>query len=46
MEEAALEILGNVVADETLRNGGRPVRGVIGYDRHTNKCFLTKEAAK
>jgi ATP-dependent Clp protease ATP-binding subunit ClpB len=46
MEEAALEILGNVVADETLRNGGRPVHGVIGYDRRTNRCFLTKEAAK
>jgi ATP-dependent Clp protease ATP-binding subunit ClpA len=46
LEEAALEILGNVVADETLRNGGRPVHGVIGYDRDANKCFLTKEAAK
>jgi ATP-dependent Clp protease ATP-binding subunit ClpA len=46
MEEAALEILGNVVADETLRNGGRPVHGIIGYDRHANKCFLTKEVAK
>ncbi len=38
MEEAAIEILGNVVADELLRNGGRPVRGVIGYDRRTNRC--------
>jgi ATP-dependent Clp protease ATP-binding subunit ClpA len=46
MEEAALEILGDVVADELLSNGARPVHGVIGYDRDANKCFLTKEAAK
>jgi ATP-dependent Clp protease ATP-binding subunit ClpA len=40
IEEAALEILGNVVAKELLRNGARPVHGIIGYDRHTNKCVL------
>jgi ATP-dependent Clp protease ATP-binding subunit ClpA len=40
IEEAALEILGDVVAKELLRNGARPVHGIIGYDRHTNKCVL------
>jgi ATP-dependent Clp protease ATP-binding subunit ClpA len=44
IEEAALEILGDVVAQELISNGARPVHGIIGYDRHTNKCFLTKEA--
>ena len=44
IEEAALEILGNVVADELLSNGARPVHGNIGYDWHANKCFLVKEA--
>jgi ATP-dependent Clp protease ATP-binding subunit ClpA len=41
IEEAALEILGDVVAKELLRNGARPVHGIIGYDRRTNKCLLT-----
>jgi ATP-dependent Clp protease ATP-binding subunit ClpA len=40
IEEAALEILGDVVAKELLRNGARPVHGTIGYDRHANKCVL------
>jgi ATP-dependent Clp protease ATP-binding subunit ClpA len=40
IEEAALEILGDVVAKELLRNGARPVHGIIGYDRHTNSCVL------
>jgi ATP-dependent Clp protease ATP-binding subunit ClpA len=43
IEEAALEILGDVVAKELLRNGARPVHGIIGYDRHTNKCVLVGE---
>jgi ATP-dependent Clp protease ATP-binding subunit ClpA len=44
IEEAALEILGDVVAQELLSNGARPVHGTIGYNRHANKCFLAKEA--
>jgi ATP-dependent Clp protease ATP-binding subunit ClpB len=43
IEEAALEILGDVVAQELLSNGARPVRGTIAYDAKANKCFLTKE---
>jgi ATP-dependent Clp protease ATP-binding subunit ClpA len=43
IEEAALEILGDVVAKELLRNGARPVHGIIAYDRHTNNCVLVGE---
>jgi len=43
IEEAALQILSDVVAQELLRNGARPVRGTIAYDAKANKCFLTKE---
>jgi ATP-dependent Clp protease ATP-binding subunit ClpA len=44
IEEAALEILGDVVARALLSSGARPVNGTIGYDAKANKCFFTKEA--
>jgi ATP-dependent Clp protease ATP-binding subunit ClpB len=40
MQNAAMRIIGDVVAAEMLKNGGRPVTGTIVYDRRTNRCFL------
>jgi ATP-dependent Clp protease ATP-binding subunit ClpA len=40
MQSAAMRILGDVVSQEMLKNGGLPVYGVIKYDRRGNKCFL------
>jgi ATP-dependent Clp protease ATP-binding subunit ClpA len=41
MQNAAMRILGDVVAAEMLKNGGRPVSGTLGHDRKSNRCFLT-----
>ena len=40
MQNAAMRILGDVVSQEMLKNGGLPVYGAIEYDRRENKCFL------
>jgi ATP-dependent Clp protease ATP-binding subunit ClpA len=40
MQNAAMRILGNVVATELLRNGGLPVGGTIRHDRKQNRCYL------
>jgi ATP-dependent Clp protease ATP-binding subunit ClpA len=42
MQNAAMRILGDVVAAEMLKNGGRPVSGTLGHDRKSNRCFLTR----
>ena len=42
MQEAAMRIIGDVVASEMLRSGGLPVTGVIHHDRRSNKCSLEK----
>ena len=41
MQNAAMRILGDVVAAEMLKNGGQPVSGTLGHDRKSNRCFLT-----
>jgi ATP-dependent Clp protease ATP-binding subunit ClpB len=41
MQNAAMRILGDVVAAEMLKNGGRPVSGALWHDRKSNRCFLT-----
>lgn len=40
MRKTAMRILREVVSLEMLENGGRPVSGVVEYDRRSNKCFL------
>jgi len=40
MQNAAMRILGGVVAEAMLKDNGTPVEGVLCYDRRTNKCFL------
>jgi ATP-dependent Clp protease ATP-binding subunit ClpB len=40
MQNAAMRVLGEIVAAQMLRNGGLPVCGAVGYDRKTNKCFF------
>jgi ATP-dependent Clp protease ATP-binding subunit ClpB len=40
MQNAAMRVLGDAVADEILKNGGRPIRGTLRHDRKTNRCFL------
>ena len=40
MQNAAMRILGGVVAGAMLKDNGTPVEGVFYYDRRTNKCFL------
>jgi ATP-dependent Clp protease ATP-binding subunit ClpA len=40
MQNAAMRILGDVVAAEMLKSGGRPVSGTLGHDRKSNRCFL------
>jgi hypothetical protein len=40
MQNAAMRILGDVVSQEMLKNGGLPVYGAIEYDRRRNQCFL------
>jgi ATP-dependent Clp protease ATP-binding subunit ClpA len=41
MQNAAMRILGDVVAADMLKYGGRPVTGALGHDRKSNRCFLT-----
>jgi ATP-dependent Clp protease ATP-binding subunit ClpA len=40
IENAALDILGEVVSQEMLVNGGRPVRGTIMFDQPKRQCVL------
>jgi ATP-dependent Clp protease ATP-binding subunit ClpB len=40
MQNAAMRILGGVIAEAMLKDNGTPVEGVLCYDRRTNKCFL------
>jgi len=42
MQNAAMRIIGDVVAAEMLSNGGQPVSGTITYDRRTNKCGFSR----
>jgi ATP-dependent Clp protease ATP-binding subunit ClpB len=41
MQNAAMRILGDVVSAAMLKNGGRPVNGILGHDRKSNRCLLT-----
>ena len=40
MQNAAMRVLGSIVAGEMLKSGGRPVSGVVRHERRANKCFL------
>jgi ATP-dependent Clp protease ATP-binding subunit ClpC len=40
MQNAAMQVIRAVVSREMLRNGGRPVSGLLEYDRRQNRCFL------
>src|SRR5271166_5598890 len=40
MQNAAMRVLGSIVAGEMLKSGGQAVRGVLRYERRANKCFL------
>jgi ATP-dependent Clp protease ATP-binding subunit ClpA len=40
MQNAAMRVLGSIVAGEMLNSGGRAVRGVVRYEHRTNKCYL------
>ena len=40
MRKTAMRILRDVVSPAMLANGGRPVSGLVEYDRRSNKCFL------
>jgi ATP-dependent Clp protease ATP-binding subunit ClpA len=42
MQNAAMRILGDVIAQAMLCAHGRPIQGTISYDRRLNKCSLTK----
>jgi ATP-dependent Clp protease ATP-binding subunit ClpA len=42
MQNAAMRILGSVVMDEMMKNGGRPVMGEVAFDRKANKCFFKR----
>jgi ATP-dependent Clp protease ATP-binding subunit ClpA len=44
MRKTAMRILRDVVSPAMLANGGRPVSGLIEYDRRSNKCFLKESA--
>ena len=43
MQNAAMRILGGVVAEQMLADCGRPVKGELCYDRRANKCFLNHQ---
>ena len=43
MQNAAMQVLRSVVSREMLQNGGRPVCGVVEYDRRANRCFLVPD---
>jgi ATP-dependent Clp protease ATP-binding subunit ClpB len=40
IRQAAMQILGDLVADEMLKTRGEPVRGTVRADQRTNRCFL------
>jgi ATP-dependent Clp protease ATP-binding subunit ClpB len=40
MQNAAMRILGDVVAGAMLKNGGQPVTGFVTHDRRTNRCSI------
>ena len=40
MRKTAMRILRDLVSPAMLPNGGRPVSGLVEYDRRSNKCFL------
>ena len=44
MQNAAMRILGGVVAEQMLMDEGRRTEGSLCYDRRANKCFLEAEA--
>ena len=43
MQNAAMRVLGGIVSHEMLKNGGRPVSGIIRYDARTNRCSLNDQ---
>jgi ATP-dependent Clp protease ATP-binding subunit ClpB len=40
MQNAAMRVLGSIVAVEMLKRAGRAVSGVVRYEHRTNKCYL------
>jgi ATP-dependent Clp protease ATP-binding subunit ClpA len=40
MQNAAMRVLGSIVAGEMLKSGGHAVSGVVQHERRSNKCFL------
>jgi len=44
MQNAAMRILGGVVAEQMLSDVARSVKGSLYYDRRRNKCFLEVES--
>jgi ATP-dependent Clp protease ATP-binding subunit ClpA len=40
MQNAAMRVLGSIVAAEMLKSGGRAVSGLVRYEHGTNKCYL------
>jgi ATP-dependent Clp protease ATP-binding subunit ClpA len=42
MQNAAMRILGSVVMEEMMKNGGRPVMGEVAFERKANKCFFKR----
>jgi ATP-dependent Clp protease ATP-binding subunit ClpA len=40
IQNAAMRIIGDVVAKGMLENSGRPVSGVVVHDRRSNRCSL------
>jgi ATP-dependent Clp protease ATP-binding subunit ClpA len=39
MQNAAMRVLGSIVAGEMLKSGGHAVNGVVRYERRANKCI-------
>jgi len=42
MQNAAMRVIGDVVAAQILSTGGEPVSGTIVFDRRANKCFFSR----
>jgi ATP-dependent Clp protease ATP-binding subunit ClpB len=40
IEQAALKAIGDAIVPKMLSSGGRPVSGMVCYDRHKHKCYL------
>jgi len=40
VRNAAMRILGGAIKNDMLSNGGRPVCGILQYDRRANRCFI------